>query len=1044
YTIDGRQGGTGASGLTINNFCNVSTDTTCTIRFLNGASNNAIRYCTIQGAGKSVTNGGVVLFSVPNSYQGNNFNTIEFCNIDGTSSAHNGICSNGSVASASLENTSDTIRNNTIYDNYDNAGTSGNAAIRLQIGTNAWWISGNSIYQSASRTFTLNNLHYGILIGEGGYYTSEYHNITGNSIGGSAASCGGTMTLNGTAAVCGYVAVYMYLGNNTTVSGNTIKNISVTYNSAAGTYGNAAIYSFLKYGGVVNITNNTIDSTQYTNSSGSISFVGVYMSTIIDTTFVKNITPTYNVTNNSIKNITLTTGVSTFNTQLYGMRIAATSTASQGTTAYYNNTVLVANGNTIDGLRSLGSYTSSYVFGIQGNAGNGASSNQYVRLYPAFTNNIIRNIFCNGTIASTGNPVAGGIIVINAANGGGVYGDTIKVRNNQIYNVYAQNISDINTSAGGVFLNGGKMDISKNKIYNIYNAGNASANSPYVYGVNIYGIAVPSSADNNFISVGDTATSNQSAYGIINSTSAGYPVNLYNNTILVSGTSTNKNSAAVARADALAFTGTTTLMTLNNNLLINRRTSSGINVPIAMPGTSSFLSDYNTLLSNTSTGVGYFNTSTYGFSNWDSATGTDNYSYFGVINSTTNFTLNPPNISLGDLFANSNYSSAANLLIDNTKNTCWMSFGKGIAISGYGLDFNSTVRSTNRGIPVCIGANEFTTSVTPPNNFISGNYAANDSVTASFGARKVARLIWGSTGTLPTAITSTYVSGKNSAYPPGHVSASFWTVWATGGSGYTYAVKIFYGPHEKGTIINSNSTTGLSFHGGMGWNYPVGYADTTQYPQVAMDAGRTQVLSSATNSAFALSDYVNPIPVKLLEFRGVRSGNDVLLNWSTATEFNSKYFSVERSFDEENFTGIGKVDGTMNSTTTQKYSFIDRDAQSLDLPVIYYRLRQVDADGSFTYSNVVSVKFNGKMDRSISVVPNPFTNNLAISFHSENANPVKIRWMNLNGQVVFERTIATVSGANSLNIDEASQLVPGVYFISLIFDNEVLNFKVIK
>jgi hypothetical protein len=1042
-TIDGRQGGTGSSGLTFFNYCTSSADTTCTVRFMNGANNNAIRYCTIQGASKSVTNGGVVLFSYGNSYAGNSFNTIESCNIDGTSNSHNGICSNGSMTSTAVENTQDTIRNNNIYDFFDNAGTTGNAGIRLQVGSSAWSIIGNSIYQTVARTYTtLNNMHYGILIGEGGYYTSDYYTINNNYIGGSYPSCVGSLTITGGAGVCGFSGIYMYLGNNSTVSGNTIKNISLTYASASGSYSNTGIYSFLKYSGTVNILNNLIDTLQYANTSGTIVFNGIQAATTLDATFVVNINPTFNVTNNIVRNLTLNTSA-TFTSQLYGLKFGATSIASQGTTTYFDNLVFNANGNTIDGLRSNGSNASSFAWGIQGNATNGTSTSHYMRVYPTITNNIIRNLFSNGITVSTGNPVAAGFVISNASNGSGVYGDTIKFRNNTVYNLYGQNVADVNSAVGGVFVNGGKVDISKNKIYNLYNASYASTNSPFVYGVNFYSLALASSADNNFISIGDTATSNQSAFGILNSLTATGALSLYNNTILISGVSSNKNSAAIQRGDPLVFTGLSTTLSIKNNLLINRRTSSGVNAALFMPGTVAFTSDNNTFLDSI---VGYYNSSAFNFSSWKSTTLNDAYSYNGLISTTTDFTVNLPKISLADVFANANYSSAANMLIDNTKTTCWLLFGKGIALPGFGLDYNSSSRSVSVGVPTCIGANEFTTSTTPPNNFVYGNYALNDSITSSFAGRDVLRIYWTAVGSsLPTTSTAKYYSGKtNGTYISGRiVSASYWTIAATGGSGYSYSSKVFYGQHEKGTIVNSNATTKLAFYTGTAWNYlTTSTADTTQYPEYAMVTGRTLPLSSS--AAFTLTDNVNALPVTLSTFTAERNGRDVSVNWTTSNELNNKYFTVERSIDNQNFIAIGKVAGAMNSTVSNSYMFIDRDAQSLNQTVIYYRLKQVDADGNFTYSTVVSVKFIDHSKNEITLVPNPFTTDLSVSFNSESSSQVVVRVTNMSGQLVSEKMVNIPIGSNTYSIDEASTLTTGIYFVTLVFNDGVSTYKVVK
>ena len=1035
YTIDGRQAGTGTASMTITNTYAVATDSSSAVRFTNGANNNVIKYCILQSSAKSVTNSGVVYFGVGNTYSGNSFNTVEYCNIDGASSSHNGICSFGSSASTAVENTSDTIRNNNIYDYYNNAGASGNAGIRIQTGSNAWYISGNSIYQTTTRAYTGNNLHYGILIGEGSYFQTDYYTITNNSIGGSAASALGMMNITNSTGVCGHAGIYMYLGNGSTISNNVIKNISVSYGTASGSYSNAGIYSFLKYSGTVNIINNTIDTTQFTNTLGLVTYSGIQLDNKMDTTYAKNISPVFNVTGNAVKNITLnTTGV--LNTVLYGMKMATTTVTNQGS-GYFCNLTVNANTNTIDGLKSNGIGTGSYCYGVLANATNTGTSIHLMKIYPTITNNTIRNIYSNGTIASNSSPNAGGIIFTNTTTGGGVYTDTVRIRSNTIYNIYGQNTSDLNISVGGIFVNRGRTDITKNKIYNLYNAAYASVNTPNVYGINIYSLEANSSVDNNFISIGDTATTNQAAFGIVNALSASYALNVYNNTILISGSSTNKNSAAILRGDPSTFAGMSTAINLNNNLLVNRRTSSVSNVAIAMPGTAAFLSDYNTLLTNSASSVGYYNASNYGYTNWDSVTGTDNYSYFGVVNATTNFAVNPPTISLSDLFTNVNYSSAANLLINNANTTCWMLFGKGIAIPSYGLDFLSQARSTTLGVPVCIGANEFSTTTTPPNNFNMGNYATNDSITAFFGGRKVLRIVW---GTLALPFTSAYYSGKtNSTYISGkNVSASYWAITPTGGSTITYSVKIFYGPHEKGTIVNSNTSTRLAYYSGATWNlFSSSYADITQYPQVATIVGSTRQLNSIT--AFSLTDNVNSLPINLIEFIGTKSNEDVLLNWATASELNNKYFAVERSFDGSNFIEIGKVKGAMNSNVSNSYSFTDKEVQLLNTKIVYYRLKQVDANGEFGYSKTVNVKYDVTTNHTVIVAPNPFNDKVGISFSDK---PSTIHITDVCGKVI--REFSTVNLIENSLIIDLTNFEQGVYFVNLIYQDGQQTQKIIK
>lgn len=110
-------------------------------------------------------------------------------------------------------------------------------------------------------------------------------------------------------------------------------------------------------------------------------------------------------------------------------------------------------------------------------------------------------------------------------------------------------------------------------------------------------------------------------------------------------------------------------------------------------------------------------------------------------------------------------------------------------------------------------------------------------------------------------------------------------------------------------------------------------------------------------SPFALAsiDMMNPLPIELLSFEATSVGNAVALNWVTASEHNSSYFIVERSADLQSFEGIGEVTAAGNSTRTQSYTL--RDQQPLS-GLSYYRLKQVDIDGSITYYRPVSIEMN--------------------------------------------------------------------------------------
>ncbi len=153
----------------------------------------------------------------------------------------------------------------------------------------------------------------------------------------------------------------------------------------------------------------------------------------------------------------------------------------------------------------------------------------------------------------------------------------------------------------------------------------------------------------------------------------------------------------------------------------------------------------------------------------------------------------------------------------------------------------------------------------------------------------------------------------------------------------------------------------------------------SQPPMGAVSVTTNTVTTSLTNNydiVWALVQSSTPLPVELLAFDATPDGDDVLCTWSTATELNNDFFTVERSADGAAFTDIGEMDGAGNSQTTLHYAF-DDDAPLSGLS--YYRLRQTDFNGAQTWSDVVAVlrsmaTYNG----TLVLWPNPATSELNI------------------------------------------------------------------
>ncbi len=174
---------------------------------------------------------------------------------------------------------------------------------------------------------------------------------------------------------------------------------------------------------------------------------------------------------------------------------------------------------------------------------------------------------------------------------------------------------------------------------------------------------------------------------------------------------------------------------------------------------------------------------------------------------------------------------------------------------------------------------------------------------------------------------------------------------------------------------------------------------------------------------------VGVVPVELTSFAAAVSENGVALSWQTATETNNRGFEVERSIDNSAYNLVGFVDGF--GTTTEKRNYIYTD--KITAPGnYYYRLKQIDFDGSYEYSNVVEVDFSGISNYEIMQnYPNPFNPSTQIEFAIPVDAKVSIKVFSVLGQEVANLTNNQfAAGSHKVNFD-ASRLTTGTYIYSI-------------
>ncbi|THU34041.1 T9SS type A sorting domain-containing protein [Niastella caeni] len=180
------------------------------------------------------------------------------------------------------------------------------------------------------------------------------------------------------------------------------------------------------------------------------------------------------------------------------------------------------------------------------------------------------------------------------------------------------------------------------------------------------------------------------------------------------------------------------------------------------------------------------------------------------------------------------------------------------------------------------------------------------------------------------------------------------------------------------------------------------------------------------------------LPVNLLSFTAQLVNDKVSLIWSTSQEINVSHYSIERSIDNKNFDQVALL-FTYDNPSINSYSFKDP-IKNITGSVIYYRLKMVDKDGKYKYSEVRTVRINGASERvKITAYPNPVVNELHISLPQEWQNKtVNGQLLNTGGSII-----------KTFNIQQAATItmsdVPaGTYYIKAINGNEISTQAIVK
>lgn len=182
------------------------------------------------------------------------------------------------------------------------------------------------------------------------------------------------------------------------------------------------------------------------------------------------------------------------------------------------------------------------------------------------------------------------------------------------------------------------------------------------------------------------------------------------------------------------------------------------------------------------------------------------------------------------------------------------------------------------------------------------------------------------------------------------------------------------------------------------------------------------------------------LPIRLIAFSAVRNNYNVDLKWQTSEEINASHFSVQRSLDGINFANIDNV-SAKGSGTVNHYEYIDN-IEKVTGDKIYYKLKVIDKDGSYTYSKIIPIALT-IYSGTIKVYPNPAKDQLFVLLNIQNTTKGEVLITDVSGNTIYRQSVNKIQN-NSIANFNISSLSKGMYYVLLITDTDIQRTKFLK
>ena len=511
----------------------------------------------------------------------------------------------------------------------------------------------------------------------------------------------------------------------------------------------------------------------------------------------------------------------------------------------------------------------------------------------------------------------------------------------------------------------------------------------------------------------------------------------------------NKTASSWALSGGSLNSGTRTVsgtITVNNNATI---TGTGTIENLVLAANTLTLGANTTLSAATFSG-GSLDLSTYtlninaNFSVTGNTTITASSAGFIDCNGNT-LTINGGNLTLDkvELLIDKLTFSSANDII--TSNDALLSFdnSNGHAVNNAATDrhVNGTIRvylsngnTTVNTYPLGNGSYYAPLSVTPTGKDSSGTNLS--SVSGNYGTHYITMKYVGSKYTT-TTIDNTIAGASGSEY--WQITRSSSKPAAT----YKFYMNTTGSTYGKTSVSNSsNISTDLTLAeyntvSGKWGKLNATYASQTGYITLTTTAAISANSVFTFGSTNGRTPFVTPLPVSLIDFSAKANDNNIEIKWSTASEKDNAAFVVEKSIDGQVWSAIGTVKGAKTSNIVNNYGLVDFKAVA---GVQYYRLKQIDVDGTVNYSKAIAVNFSKASTLNVNLFPNPAKDALNITTENNASGEVNIQILNSMGETVYNQVVQ----AGLVQTIDIASFIPGVYYVTVIAEGESKIIRLLK